>query len=126
MLTRDSSVGVREVQRAIDMSSPSLAQHHLTKLESLELVEKNPDNSYQLKKLVKVGTLQNFIAFRGVVLPRFSYLAMFFSVYTLVYLIMTWGTPLGFYDRYIGLGVGIMGALFTWFEAYRLWKLKFT
>ncbi|MHA2056730.1 MAG: hypothetical protein ACW979_03780, partial [Candidatus Thorarchaeota archaeon] len=69
MLSQDSSVGVREVQRAIDMSSPSVASHHLTKLESLELVEKNPDNSYQLIKFVKVGVLQNFIAFRGVLLP---------------------------------------------------------
>jgi hypothetical protein len=51
---------------------------------------------------------------------------MFFSVYALVYFIMICGTPLGLYDRYIGLGVGIVGALFTWFEAYRLWKLKFT
>ena len=82
MLTHDSSVGVREVQRAIGMSSPSVASHHLAKLESLELVEKNPDNSYQLKKLVKVGVLQNFIAYRGLILPRYTFVAMFFTVYT--------------------------------------------
>lgn len=126
MLSQDSSVGVREVQRAIGMSSPSVASHHLTKLESLELIEKNPDNSYQLKKLVKVGVLQNFIAFRGVLLPRYSFVAVFFTVYTLVYFVLTFGTPLGIFDRYIGLGVGIVGAIFAWFETYRLWKLKFT
>ena len=126
MLSQDSSVGVREVQRAIDMSSPSVASHHLTKLESLELIEKNPDNSYQLKKLVKVGVLQNFIAFRGHLLPRYSFVAIFFSVYTLVYFLMTLWAPLGLFDRYIGLGVGIIGAVFAWLETYRLWKLKFT
>jgi DNA-binding transcriptional ArsR family regulator len=126
MLTQDSSVGVREVQRAIGMSSPSVASHHLTKLESLELIEKNPDNSYQLKNLVKVGVLQNFIMFRGLVLPRYSFVAMFFSVYTLAYFVLTYGNPLGLFDRYIGLGIGIVGAIFAWYETYRLWKLKFT
>ncbi|OLS26913.1 MAG: hypothetical protein ThorAB25_20760, partial [Candidatus Thorarchaeota archaeon AB_25] len=119
MLTQDSSVGVREVQRAIGMSSPSVASHHLTKLESLELIEKNPDNSYQLKNLVKVGVLQNFIRFRGLVLPRYSFAAMFFSVYTLAYFVLTYGNPLGLFDRYIGLGIGIVGAIFAWYETYR-------
>ncbi|MFW9833397.1 MAG: hypothetical protein ACFFEK_05330 [Candidatus Thorarchaeota archaeon] len=126
MLSSDSSVGVREVQRAIGMSSPSVASHHLTKLESLELIEKNPDNTYQLKKLVKVGVLQNFIAFRGIVLPRYSFIAVFFSVFTLVYFIMTLGAPLSLFDRYIGLTVGLVGAIFAWLETYRLLKLKFS
>lgn len=125
MLSQNTSVGVREVQRALDMSSPSVASHHLTKLESLELIVKNPDNSYELKKLIKVGVLRNFIAFRGVLLPRYSFLAIFFSVYTLVYFYMTLGVPLGLFDRYIGLAVGVIGAIFSWFETYRLWKLKF-
>lgn len=126
MLSSDSSVGVREVQRALGMSSPSVASHHLTKLESLELIEKNPDNTYQLKKLVKVGVLQNFITFRGMMLPRYSFVAMFFSVYTLAYFIISFGLPIGLFDRYIGLCVGLIGALFAWLETYRLWKVKFS
>lgn len=125
MLSQNASVGVREVQRALDMSSPSVASHHLTKLEALELIEKKSDNTYELRKLVKVGVLQNFIAFRGVMLPRYSFVAIFFSVYTLVYYIMTLGVPWGLFDRYIGLGVGVVGAIFAWYETYRLWKLKF-
>ncbi len=125
MLSQNASVGVREVQRALDMSSPSVASHHLAKLESLELIEKKSDNTYELRKLVKVGVLQNFIAIRGVMLPRYSFVAIFFSVYTLVYYIMTLGVPWGLFDRYIGLGVGVVGAIFAWYETYRLWKLKF-
>ena len=34
------SVGVREIQRALRFSSPSVALHHLEKLEDLGLVQK--------------------------------------------------------------------------------------
>ena len=125
MIQKGEPVGVREVQRALNMSSPSVASHHLTKLESLDLVEKNHENMYALKKLVKVGVLRNFVAFRGVLMPRYAFVAFFFSVFTLLYAVLTIGTYPGFFDRYIALAVGAFGAIFGWLETYRLWKLKF-
>jgi DNA-binding transcriptional ArsR family regulator len=126
MLSQSSSVGVREVQRAIGMSSPSVASHHLSKLVSLELVQKLPDNSYEVSRVVKVGVLRNFIDFRGRFLPRYVFVAIFFSAYTLAYFALGFITQPGLYDRYIALGVGIIGALFAWMESIRLWKLKLT
>jgi len=76
MLTSNESVGVREVQRALNMSSPSVASHHLTKLVSLDLVEQLSDNTYKVKQIVKVGVLQNFIGFRGRFLPRYAFVVM--------------------------------------------------
>ncbi|TFG30707.1 hypothetical protein EU528_07905 [Candidatus Thorarchaeota archaeon] len=124
MLTQSESVGVREVQRALSMSSPSVASHHLTKLVSLELVEQLSDNTYKVKQVVKVGVLQNFIGFRGRFLPRYAFVAMFFTSYTLAYLILTMIAPPNIYDRYIAFTIGVVGALFAWFESIRLWKLK--
>ena len=125
MLHQNETVGVREVQRALAMSSPSVASHHLSKLVSLELAEKLPDNSYSLQRVVKVGVLRNFVAYRGVLLPRYAFVAFFFTAYTLAYLALTFMTPIGLYDRYIAFGVGAAGAIFGWFESYRLWRLKF-
>jgi DNA-binding transcriptional ArsR family regulator len=102
MLQQGQSVGVREVQRAIGMSSPSVSSHHLNKLVDMDLIKKLPDNSYELKRVVKVGILRNFVAYRGVL------------------------APIGLFDRYIAIAVGIVGALFAWFETYRLWKIKLT
>ncbi|MFW9909754.1 MAG: hypothetical protein ACFFEF_14375 [Candidatus Thorarchaeota archaeon] len=124
MIQQGSSVGVREVQRALGMSSPSVASHHLGKLVDLELVEKNSDNSYNLKRLVKVGVLRNFIGIRGVLLPRYTFVAFFFSMFTLAYIILAGFTPIGIFDRFIAIAIGLVGALFGWFETYRLWKLK--
>ncbi|MFX1416278.1 MAG: hypothetical protein ACFFC0_05675 [Promethearchaeota archaeon] len=124
MLTQNRPVGVREVQRSIGMSSPSVASHHLSKLESLELVEKLSDNTYEVGRVVKVGVLRNFMAFRGRFLPRYMFVAIFFTTYTLAYLALCLVASPGLYDRFIALAVGAVGALSAWWESIRLWKLK--
>ncbi|MEM3629743.1 MAG: hypothetical protein QXE06_10310, partial [Candidatus Bathyarchaeia archaeon] len=43
------TVGVREVQKALKFSSPSIAVHHLEKLEDLGLISKKPTGEYILK-----------------------------------------------------------------------------
>ncbi len=124
MLSQNESAGVREIQRAMGMSSPSVASHHLSKLVSMEIVEKLPDNSYKVSQVVKVGVLKNFINFRGRFLPRYVFVAIFFSAYTLAYLALTFIAQPGVYDRFIAIAVGVIGALFAWVESVRLWKLK--
>ena len=124
MLSQNEAVGVREVQRAIGMSSPSVASHHLTKLVSLELVEKRPDNSYEVSRVVKVGVLRNFIGFRGKFLPRYIFVAIFFTAYTLAFFAISFMTWPGLFDRYVALAVGAIAAIFAWWESVRLWKVK--
>jgi len=124
MLSQSESVGVREVQRAMSMSSPSVASHHLSKLVTLELVEKLPDNSYEVCRVVKVGILRNFIDFRGKFLPRYIFVAIFFTAYTLSFLAISLFSQPGVFDRYIALVVGAIAALFAWWESIRLWKVK--
>ncbi len=124
MIQGGEPVGVREVQRALGMSSPSVAAHHLNKLTSLELVEKKSDNSYELVRIVKVGVLRNFVGYRGVLLPRYTFFAVFFTIFTVVYGILALFAWISFFDRLIALALGVVASLFGWFETYRLWKLK--
>ncbi|MHA1905387.1 MAG: ArsR family transcriptional regulator, partial [Candidatus Thorarchaeota archaeon] len=83
MIQQSVPVGVREIQRALGMSSPSVASHHLSKLLDLELIDKRFDNSYELKRIIKVGVLRNFVGYRGVLLPRYAFVAFFFTAFTL-------------------------------------------
>ena len=55
-----SKIGVREIQRSLDFSSPSVAAHHLDKLLSLGLIEKTGTGEYFLTQEVKVGLLRFF------------------------------------------------------------------
>lgn len=124
LLSSQDPVGVREVQRAMGMSSPSVASHHLTKLVTLELATKLSDNSYEVAKVVKVGVLRNFIGFRGRFLPRYIFVAFFFTAYTAAYLAISTIASVGTFDRIIAIAVGVLAALFAWWESFRLWKLK--
>jgi DNA-binding transcriptional ArsR family regulator len=124
MLQQGEPVGVREVQRSLRMSSPSVASHHLLKLSDMGLVEKRPDNMYDLVRIVKVGILRNFVAIRGTLLPRYSFVAIFFTMYTIAYTSLALTLEIGLFDRLVAIAIGIVGALFSWFETYRLWKLK--
>jgi hypothetical protein len=52
------------------------------------------------------------------------FVAIFFTVSTIAYLVISFIARPGLYDRYIALAIGIVGALFAWWETVRLWKLK--
>ena len=71
-------VGVREVQRALRLSSPKLASYHLEKLEEAGLLKKTQDG-YIVNRLV----MENFVALRGLLLPRYLvYLVVFATAAT--------------------------------------------
>jgi hypothetical protein len=68
-------VGVREVQRALKLSSPTLAAYHLDKLEEAGLL-KQTSSGYVVEKLV----LENFVRLRQLLLPKYLfYFAVFAS-----------------------------------------------
>ncbi len=62
LLKTGSPVGVREVQRALHFSSPSIAFHHLEQLRELGLVEKQDvGGHYLLVGQVKIGVLRHYV-----------------------------------------------------------------
>lgn len=74
-IKRRRPVGVREVQRALKLSSPTLAAYHLDKLEEAGLLKQTSDG-YIVEKLV----LENFVRLRQLLLPKYLfYFAVFAS-----------------------------------------------
>jgi len=70
-------VGVRELQRSLGLSSPSVAYHHLEKLDRLGLVEKDQYGSYSVKRNIDVSVLQAFMRVGKMLVPRFIFYAAF-------------------------------------------------
>ena len=113
------TVGVREVQRALGFSSPSVAAYHLQKLQDLGLVE-NAYGDYRLIKEVKVGVLRSFVSVGGVMLPRFLFYAVLVTSMLVTFLATF---PFVLTREYITtLVMGLVPAAVFWYETLRLWR----
>ncbi len=116
------SVGVREVQRALNLSSPSIAVHHLEKLEELGLVRKKPTGEYVLEEEVKIGILRFFTRMGRFMVPRYLFYSVLFTTMLTTYVIMC---VLGFvWPNFYALMFGLIAALAFLFETIRVWRAK--
>ncbi|HME18307.1 MAG TPA: helix-turn-helix domain-containing protein [Nitrososphaerales archaeon] len=118
---RKKKVGVREVQRALRMSNPSLAQYHLNKLKDLGLVS-GDGGEYSIVDEVKVDVMRNFLRLGTLIVPRFVFYAVFFSVFA-VYLTIS-AAPYFRYVPVLGLFCGLLiaSSAVYWYEAQRAWR----
>ncbi len=119
ILRQGKPVGVREVQRELGMSSPSVAFHHIEKLTRLGVVEQDSLGNYVLSKKVEPGILQAFVNVGRFSLPRVGFYAVFFTTVAAAYLI----ADLNYLDLYALVGTA-GGAAAFWYEAARLWRRK--
>jgi len=119
---KNQSVGVRPVQRALKLSSPSVALHHLEKLRTLGLLEKDPTGEYHLVEQVKVGVLQNFVGVLGFMLPRYLFYATMFTAMLVLYPIFY--PPTFSVHNVVAFIFGGTAAGASWTETYRAWRMR--
>ena len=116
-----SHVGVREIQRALRLSSPSVASHHLEKLVSLGLVDKTRTGEYYITQEIKVGLLRFFTRLGRFLVPRYLFYSVLFTTMLITYIAL---------NRYYGninivaLIFGTLASFILWLETIRLWRQK--
>lgn len=118
--SKDGVTGVRELQRKLGFSSPTLAAYHLNKLVELDLAAKERCN-YRLIREVKVGVLKHFIKLGTLLLPRYVLYATMFTIFLIFLLIRL--EEVNFYSSF-ALTLGIFGTAIFWYETLRTWLLK--
>jgi hypothetical protein len=116
------TVGVREVQRALDFSSPSVAVHHLEKLQDLGLVRKKGTGEYVLEEEVKVGILRFFTHMGRYLVPRYLFYSALFSTMLGAYLILCAYSQVA--PSFYAVVFGLVGLVIFWFETVRLWRAR--
>lgn len=119
LLKANSPVGVREIQRGLNMSSPSVASHHLEKLMDLKVVDKDAYGRYYLTEMVEVGVLQVFTKVGRFMLPRYSFYATFFTTLLILYLAVSYSSL-----NIFALGFVLAGCMIFWYETWRIWKRR--
>ena len=119
ILKNPKPVGVRELQRSLGLSSPSVAYHHLDKLMRLGLIEKDQYSEYALVKNANVNVLQAFTQVGRLLVPRFIFYAVFFTTLLLGYILIFQQS-----SNFFAIAFGLFASLFAWYEAYRTWKRR--
>jgi hypothetical protein len=86
ILTSSEPIGVREIWRKLGLSTPSLTQNHVNKLLELELIESTSQGEYITNDVERNETLKNFLALRGLMIPRMVVYSALLSGILLSYL----------------------------------------
>ena len=121
LLSVKGSIGPRELQRKLRLSSPSLAAYHLDKLTEMGLVRRER-GEYTVEEVVQVGVLKQFIWVGRRPLPRHMFYAAFFTTALIMFLIV-YPQPLTFGNLAAWLFGGLAVALF-WYETWRVYKAR--
>ncbi len=119
MIKRKEPVGVREVQRDLEFSSPSVANYHIEKLVSLALVAQDEYGRYYIMQKVQVGVLQAFVNIGGIAVPRLSFFAAFFTTMLIAYFVLNFNNL----DVY-AIGFALAGTVAFWIETLRVWMKR--
>jgi predicted DNA-binding transcriptional regulator len=119
MIKRKEPVGVREVQRDLEFSSPSVANYHIEKLVTLSLISQDEYGRYYVVQKVQVGVLQAFVNVGGVAVPRLSFFAAFFTTMLVAYLVLNYNNL----DVY-AIGFALAGTVAFWVETVRVWMKR--
>jgi len=120
LLKRGCPMSVREVQRDLSFSSPSVAQHHLERLRDLGLVQKlDVGSRYVLTSEVKIGVLRHFVKLGRLLFPRYFFYAVFSTTFYLTLLLQALTKENLFIIMFGAIVTGIF-----WYEAFRVWSMR--
>jgi DNA-binding transcriptional ArsR family regulator len=115
LLKRNEPVGAREVQRVLNLSSPSLATYHLSKLEDVGLIRKE-DGGFRINKIV----LEDSIRIRRFLIPRFLFYS-FFAVLALVFELTLFRPSVITGSYFFFVAVTLSCALIFCYETAKTW-----
>ena len=118
---KNKRVGVREIQRSLGLSNPSLAQYHLNKLKEAGLV-REVSGEYEIVNEVRVDVMRDFLRVGTLIVPRFVFYAVLFTVFTIYLGSVAIGayndSPIvGWFAVLLLLASGIF-----WYEAQKAWR----
>ena len=123
LLKSGRSLSIREVQKTLHFSSPSVAQHHLEQLRQLGLVQRHDTGGqYSLVSEVKIGVLRHYVKLGKLLFPRYFFYAVLSTAFYAIYLLFLI-QEITRESLFIVTFGAIVSAIF-WYETYRIWSLR--
>lgn len=115
-------VGPREIMRALELSSPSVAAYHLEKLKNMGLVDKDATGSYVALEGAKTEVFSDFVKVVGMMVPRYFFYSVLLTSMLITYLVVYPLTPSP--QTLASVVFGFTGSAIMWVETIRAWRRK--
>lgn len=115
MLKNRKPIGIRELQRALNLSSPSVAQYHLSKLEHEGLVKKEGGN-YVVHRVV----LEDCIKISHFLIPKYLFYSVFASMVLILEITFLLPENLNTHFFFTTFATAIFLAVFC-YETVKVW-----
>ncbi|MFX1380427.1 MAG: winged helix-turn-helix domain-containing protein [Promethearchaeota archaeon] len=120
--------GVREIQKALNLSSSGTVSYQISKLLKAGIISKDDEEGkYSLNEEVKIGVLRLFFRIGSRTIPKISLYLIFYSFGFIIFLILIMIQGLHFFYDPINLLLLfflILGTVIFVLESYKIWKLK--
>lgn len=119
--------GIRDIQRSLGLSSPSLVHYQINKLVSQGLVQQNElTEKYYIAEPLKTGIFSFYIILGKKLIPRFMFYLSFLIMGLILYLFIIFSrNPFLFYlEDFLFLSFNIVGIAFFSFEGYKVNQLR--
>jgi hypothetical protein len=109
--------GIREVQRDLALSSPSVAEYQVEKLVEMGLAGRDTYGRVFITKKVKVKAMASYVNFGRFTVPRLAFYASLFTGIAALYIVFNFNSLSAY-----GIAIPAGAAAIFWFEACKLWK----
>lgn len=116
LLKANKPVGIREIQRALHLSSPSVAQHHLARLENAGLIRREWGD-YVINRVV----LDNCVKISRFLIPRYFFYLLFAAAVLAIELTVL--RPNVLYESYVFSVIAtIIFIVIFGYETIKIWR----
>ena len=111
---------LREIQRALKLSTPSLAFYHLSRLVQSGVVSRTDDGRYVVVTDISADLLDGYVKFGRRIIPQLFFLTLTFTAILAYYVYLVWKLPLDTDD--IVTIIYSLSIIVLWYETIKVWR----
>ena len=111
---------LREIQRALKLSTPSLAFYHLSRLVQAGVVSRTEDGRYVVVTDISADLLDGYVKFGRRIIPQLFFLTLIFTAILGYYVYLVWRFPLDTDD--IVTIIYSLSIIVLWYETIKVWR----
>jgi len=117
---RNGPCELRDIQRGLNLSTPSLAFYHLSRLVQSGLVNRTEDGRYNVVTDISSDLLDGYVKFGRRLMPQLFFLSLIFTAILGYYVYLIWRHPLETDD--IVTIVYSLSIIVLWYETITAWR----